>query len=127
MGPTPRRAPIPTSVDPSRGRREVDLKVHGPGTLVFGRQEIDLSAVSQLVSSAQTRAVGRALVVARERFMDGQRSLGEIAGLVSRMIEREGLDALDERRAGDLAAFRPLEFAAALNRLRTLEVNVAVD
>ena len=124
MGPFPCRAPVPGSVDPSRGRREVDLKVRDRETLVFGRQVIDLSAVSQLVSRAQTRAVGRALVLAREKFMDGQRSVGEISDLVSRMIENEGLDALDERRTGDLAAFRPLEFAAALNRLRTLEVNV---
>ena len=63
-------------------------------------------------------------MLAREKFMDGQRSVGEISDLVSRMIENEGIDALDERRTGDLAAFRPLEFAAALNRLRTLEVNV---
>ena len=124
MGPLPCRAPVPGSVDPSRGRREVDLKVRDRETLVFGRQVIDLSAVSQLVSRAQTRAVGRALVLAREKFMDGQRSVGEISDLVSRMIDNEGLDALDERRTGDLAAFRPLEFAAALNRLRTLEVNV---
>ena len=124
MGPFPRRAPVPASVDPSRGRREVDLKVRDRRTLVFGRQEIDLSAVSQLISRAQTRAVGRALVLARERFMDGKLPLGEISGLVSRLIENEGLDALDERRTGDLAAFRPLEFAAALNRLRTLEVNL---
>ena len=124
MGPFPCRAPVPGSVDPSRGRREVDLKVRDRETLVFGRQVIDLSAVSQLVSRAQTRAVGRALVLAREKFMDGQRSVGEISDLVSRMIENEGLDALDERRTGDLAAFRRLEFAAALNRLRTLEVNV---
>ncbi len=124
MGPFPCRAPVPGSVDPSRGRREVDLKVRDRETLVFGRQVIDLSAVSQLVSRAQTRAVGRALVLAREKFMDGQRSVGEISDLVSHMIENEGLDALDERRTGDLAAFRPLEFAAALNRLRTLKVNV---
>ena len=124
MEAVPRRAPVPRSVDPSRGRREVDLKVRDRETLVFGRQVIDLSAASQLVSRAQTRSVGRALVLARERFMDGQRSLGEIADLVARIIESEGLDALDERRTGGLAGFRPLEFAAALNRLRTLAVNV---
>jgi predicted ABC-class ATPase len=124
MGPIRPRAPLPRSVDPSRSRRAVDLKVRDRDTLVFGRQVIDLSAITQLVSRAQTRAVGRALVLARESFMDGQRSLSEIADLVARIMANEGLDALDERRTGDLAAFRPLEFACALNRLRTLEVNV---
>ena len=120
--PTLGRAPIRGTVDPSRGRREVDLKIRDRDTLVFGKQVIDLSAVTQLVSRAQTRAIGRALVLARERFMDGERSVSEIADLVARIIEEEGLDALDGRRTGELAAFRSLEFAAALNRLRTLEV-----
>ena len=71
MGPIRGRAPVPHSLDPSRGRREVDLKVRDRETLVLGRHVIDLSAVSQLVSRAQTRAVGRALVLARERFWTG--------------------------------------------------------
>ena len=122
MGPIRGRAPTKHTVDPSRGLREVDLKARDRDTLVFGKQIIDLSAVSQLVPRAQTRAVGRALVRDRGSFMDGERSMSEIADLVVRMIEEEGLDALDERHAGDLAEFRPFEFAAALNRLRTLKV-----
>ena len=33
-----------------------------------------------------------------------------------------GLDELDDRKVGDLAHFRPMELAAAMNRLRTLEL-----
>jgi predicted ABC-class ATPase len=121
------RAPLPGSVDPSRGRRAVDLKVRDRETLVFGRQVIDLSAVSQLVSRAQTRAVGRALVLARRSFVDGKRSLNEITSGVAGVIEGEGLDALDDRLPGDLAAFRTFELAAALNRLRTLQVSVNTE
>ena len=90
--------------------------------MVFGKETIDLSAVTQLVSRAQTLAVGRGLLIARKRLMDGRRSVSEILALVMQMIEKEGLDELDDRRVGDLAQFRPMELAAALNRLRTLEV-----
>lgn len=57
--------------------------------------------------------------------MDGRRSVSEILTLVMRMIDENGLDELDDRRVGDLAEFRPTELAAALNRLRTLEVSSA--
>ena len=116
------RLPKPTSVDPSTEKREAEVKVFKGGSLVFGSETIDVSAVSQLVSYAQTLAVGRGLLLARTRFMDGRRSVSEILTLVSQVIEKEGLDGLDDRSVGDLAQFRPMELAAALNRLRTLEV-----
>ncbi|WP_353736859.1 hypothetical protein [Moorena sp. SIO2C4] len=42
--------------------------------------------------------------------------------LVMRDIEEEGFDVLTFFPEGDLVQFRPLELAAALNRLRTLSV-----
>ena len=33
-------------------------------------------------------------------------------------IERKGIDVLDENLTGDIAGFRGLELAAALNRMR---------
>ena len=115
------RLPNPASVDPSTAKREAEVKVF-KDTLVFGAETIALSAVTQLVSRAQMLAVGRGLLMARSRFMDGRRSMSEILTLVMQTIEKEGLDELDDRRVGDLAEFRPMELAAALNRLRSLEV-----
>ena len=117
------RLPNPTSVDPSTAKREAEIKVFKGRSLLFGSETIDVSAITQLVSYAQTLAVGRGLLMARTRFMDGRRSVSEILNLVTEVIEEKGLDALDDRRVGDLAQFRPMELAAALNRLRTLEVS----
>jgi len=116
------RLPNPTSVDPRTKKREAEIKVFQGQSLVFGTETIALSAVAQLVSRAQTLAVGRGLLLARTRFMDGRRSVSEILDLVMQTIEDDGLDELDDRMVGDLAHFRPMELAAALNRLRTLEV-----
>jgi predicted ABC-class ATPase len=116
------RLPNPTSVDPSTAKRNAEIKVFRDRSLVFGKETIPLSAVAQLVSRAQTLAVGRGLLLARTRFMDGRRSVSEILNLVTELIEKDGLDELDDRKVGDLAHFRPMELAAALNRLRTLEV-----
>ncbi len=119
------RAPDPRSVDPSKGRREVRVKVHGTRAIQFGRETIDLEAVEQLVHPAQTRAIAAALVYARHRYMDGQRPLRQIVELVMRDVAEQGLDVLDSRKVGDLAAFRPQELAAALNRLRSLVMRPA--
>lgn len=116
------RSPQPDSVDPSKGRRSVRTRVHDTRAIQFGEATMDLSAVEQLVHPAQARAIAAALVYARDRYMDGKRSLREVQDLVLRDVAEKGLDVLDPRRAGDLAAFRGHELVAALNRLRTLAV-----
>lgn len=121
--PLPRRVPVASSVDPSRGRRAVSVKARGRERIEFGTTDIELGAVEQIVCRAQTRAVSDALVLARS-FMDGERSMAEVFALVMDRIAEEGLDALDDRCVGDLAGFRRFELAAALDRLRTLAVRV---
>ncbi|RKY66280.1 MAG: ATPase, partial [Candidatus Latescibacterota bacterium] len=82
-------------------------------------------AVEQLVDISQTRAIGDAIYYAT-RYMDGRRTLREIVEAVLRDIEKKGLDVLSPRPVGDYAAFRGLELAAAINRLRTLSVSQKV-
>lgn len=120
--PLAHRVPLPVSIDPSRGRREVEVKAFDPERVRFGEEELDLSAVEQLAEVAQTRAIARALAWGRERAIDGRRTLPEALHALMEALEREGLDAVDDRVVGDYAAFRVFELAAALNRLRMLEV-----
>ena len=119
------RMPIPTSLDPSKGRREVNVKARGLRTVLFGTETIDLGQVEQLVDSSQTRALAAALLYARQRYMYGKTTLAEILDRVMADIEDKGLDVLDPRLVGNLARFRRFELAAALNRLRTLKVRNA--
>jgi predicted ABC-class ATPase len=118
------RLPLAESLDPRKGRREVSIKGRALRAVLFGREEIDVSDVAQLVDEGQVRAIGQALNLARERFMTGRegRDVAAIVKAVMGEIETNGLDALDTRRSGDYVAFRPYELAAALNRLRTLKV-----
>lgn len=116
------RVPLPESIDPSRGRREVEVKAYDPERVRFGAGEIDLRAVEQLVEAAQTRAIARALAWGRGRCIDGRRPLPAALRCLMDALRAEGLDAVDERVVGDYAEFRIFELAAALNRLRTLQV-----
>ncbi len=116
------RVPLAESLDPSKGRREVKIGARGVKTILFGTHAIDLSAVEQLVDPSQLNAIGQAMYYAREKYMDGMRTLPGILEAVEQDIARGGLDVLDRRPMGDYAEFRRYELAAAINRLRTLIV-----
>ncbi|MCT7987877.1 ABC-ATPase domain-containing protein [Laspinema olomoucense] len=116
------RIPIPNSLDPSSGKRDVRLKVRDVDEVRFGMEDIDLTAVEQIVDPGQLRAIAAAMVYSKDHYMDGRRSLREILDRVMADIDEQGLDVLTRFPEGDLVRFRPLELAAALNRLRTLQV-----
>ena len=116
------RVPLPESIDPSRGQREVKLKVRDVDEVVFGTEEIDLSAVEQIVEAGQLRAIASAIVYAKGQYINGRRTLPEILNGVMADLESQGLDLLSNLPEGDFVLFRRFELAAALNRLRTLKV-----
>ena len=116
------RAPIPESLDARRGRRPEKVDAKGISTILFGRATLDLSALEQIVSISQTRAIGDALLLMTKRFMDGKRTIAEILDLLEAEFDRNGLDALSRFPFGGYARPRRQEIAAALNRLRTLRI-----
>ncbi len=120
---TPRR-PLPESLDPSKGKRDVKLKARDVDEIQFGLHEIDLSAVEQIVSRSQTRAIGHALVRLKQRHLDGRATVRQAVEALERELDERGLDVLTPSPFGDLARPRRFEIAAALNRLRTLRVAV---
>ncbi|MGK7896247.1 MAG: P-loop domain-containing protein, partial [Xenococcus sp. (in: cyanobacteria)] len=120
------RVPVNSSIDPSTHKRSVKLKVRELDDIAFGTEDIDLAAVSQIVDGDQLRAIAYALVYAKNRYLDRQTTIPEILDLVMRDLEEQGLDILTDFTQGDLALFRRFEFAAALNRLRTLKINIDI-
>ncbi|MEG4114762.1 MULTISPECIES: ABC-ATPase domain-containing protein [unclassified Microcoleus] len=122
FGEITQRVPIPASLDPSRGRRDVRVKMRDVDELAFGTEDIDLGAVEQIVDSGQLRAIAAAMVYAKQQYMDGKRTLSEIIDLVMADIDAQGMDILSPFPEGDFAMFRRFELAAAINRLRSLSV-----
>ena len=116
------RLPLSAGLDPHN--KYGHFRVSAPDTthLIFGENKVDLSDVEQLVERAQTKAIGLAIRHAAQ-YMDGKHELGEVVEAVMADIKREGLDVLDSRLTGDLARFRGLEFASALNRFRGLKID----
>lgn len=116
------RIPLSESLDPSRGRWDVRVKVRDVDEVLFGTEDIDVSAVEQLVSKDQLRAIAAAMVYAKQNYIDGEKTLPMILDLVMADIAAKGLDVITPFPQGDLAVFRRFELAAAINRIRTLDV-----
>ena len=73
----------------------------------------------------QTRAIGLALVMLQQQLRSPAphqpSTIAELLGMIDQQLQTNGIGYLSDH-AGDLAQFRPLELAAALNRLRGLVV-----
>ena len=121
IAPITERIPIPSSFDPSRGRRDVKINARDISTISFGNETIDLSRIEQIVHRSQTRAIGDAIHRAT-MMMDGKRTLKEVLDQLDDRLDEGGLDALGGPPVGDRAYFRSLELACAINRLRTLKM-----
>jgi len=117
------RVPLAESIDPSKGNRDVKISPKGLQSIMFGTTTIQLGAVEQLVHTSQTRAIADAIYYARQKYMDGKRTLREVLDGVMADLHENGLDILHSGLQGDYAMFRKLELAAAINRMRTLKMS----
>jgi len=112
------RYPLAQSFDARvRGREKVAAR--GLRELLFGRETVDVSAIEQLVSPSQVRAIGALLKHAR-RYADGRTSLRELTLALEGDVAAVGLYALGG--SPELAGVRRHEVAAVINRLRRLQL-----
>ncbi|MGK7930938.1 MAG: ABC-ATPase domain-containing protein [Microcystaceae cyanobacterium] len=118
------RIPLSASIDPSRGQRSVKLKVQQVNKIGFGVEEIDLSAVEQLIESSQLQAIAEGLIYAKTHYLGENITIAEALHQLMADISHNSLDMLTPYPQGDLAAFRSFEWVAALNRLRSLQLTV---
>ena len=112
------RSPDAASIDPRRGRRDVEVKARTEERVMFGEQEVELSAVEQLVEPAQARAIALALASARAGWSRSSPTLCEALRDIMTIAADQGLDAFQEHLTGELAEFRIFELTAFLNRIR---------
>lgn len=119
---------------PPLGHRVVDprsipterpkIRARGTDALTLGESTVELRGVEQIVDASQVTGIGLALVsCARRGVLDGRASIAEVLEALAADIAERGVEAVDERFVGDFAVPRPLEVAAALNRLRVLRVS----
>jgi predicted ABC-class ATPase len=118
------RIPTRDSLDARKGRRETKVSIKGKHTILFGRKIINLSAVEQIVSPSQTRAIADAIICIRNRYMKRSLTLRELLNCYLNDINKQGLDMLSRYPQGNFALPRCFEIAAAINRLPGLKIEM---
>lgn len=100
------------------------IKVLGKDSIQLNRDNIDLRYVEQLVDSEQLTALGYLLNYAQKHLMDGQRSMVQIVGELTDILNKNGLDKICESSylPSGLAMPRKQEIFACFNRYRKLNV-----
>ena len=88
------RIPLPKSIDPSRGKRDVKVKVRDVDQVVFGTEDIDLTAIEQLIEPGQLRSISAAIIYAKQHYMNEKNTLPNILDKVMEDIDSKGLDIL---------------------------------
>lgn len=123
----PARVPDPDCLSPRQARKPP--RGRGLEKIQVDREDIDLSALSQLMEPAQTQAIALMLPEIAARLHRNPQDLTAVtAGLLRELSSRaepgEGLDLLGGSGArGDLALPRAHEIHAAICRLRTLRLS----
>lgn len=119
--------PLPAQRLPQRpeAKRRGPSRTRALGTqrLVLDRHEVDVADVSGLVDEGQALAVAWALRALLERHFDGRTSLPQALAQVAKRLDDVGLDALGEAHPAFLVRPRLVDVGAAVNRLRSLQVN----
>jgi len=112
-----RRAFYPASLAPIRtDRRRGKVRARGLRDLAYGDDTIGLDGLEQLVDASQVRLLGTLL-----EWVSAQPSGTPIAELAAAAVATAGDQGMYALRASpELAAVRPAEVAAAINRLRNL-------
>ncbi len=128
-GPAPRvPGPLPTPdprlVEPAslaptgKGR----VRARSDRGVSYGREEVDLLAVEQVLDAAHAASLGHALRLLAE--LPRPTPVPQALDALEAILRDEGLDALSPygEPVGDIVQPRRHELAAALNRLRTLSI-----
>ncbi|MDD9986515.1 MAG: ABC-ATPase domain-containing protein [Spirochaetaceae bacterium] len=116
------RVPLPDGLDPRRGRRPERVRAVRTRAIEFGREEIDVSLLYQIVDPAQCRMIGDVLLWLTRGLCDGRRDLPAVMAELDARMRAGGIEELAEPGFGDRAQVRRFEIASALNRLRSLRV-----
>lgn len=115
------RSIVGTSINLQYRGKKVKCLAKGTEKLILGSDSVDMTQVEQLVEANQLTAIMWAIAYAKEKYLSQPLPLTTLIELVEADVNSHGLDILTKSPQGNLAAFRPLEFAAAINRLRSLQ------
>ncbi|GAB6137903.1 ABC-ATPase domain-containing protein [Halanaerobaculum tunisiense] len=124
-----RRYPNPASIDPEY-KGKIKVKAHDREKLKFGREEINLSRLEQLLSREETQTIGDLIVYAlQEDIINQETPLADSLEELDNILDNKGLEVISPFSAPQDNYVRPrmMEVGATLNRLRSLEITKIIE
>ncbi len=117
------RIPLANSLNAQKGNKH-KINVRGRYHIQYGKSDIHLLHVEQLIDDSQTRMIAEILFyLERNNILSKKMNVQQILNFIEEKIEKEGLNSISSHKGhpGELARPRRYEIAAAFNRLRTLK------
>ena len=106
--------------------RDMRIKVRNQDCISYGKSDIHLDYVEQLIDGNQTNCIGVMIeyIVSEMLPQNREMTLSQVVDHLYDKIEREGLGAISPytRHPGNLVLPRKYELGAAINRFRELKV-----
>ncbi len=115
-----------TSLNPKSDFNKEKLQAIKTRILRYGRSEIDVSNISQLVDETQLNAIAyllRYVFLHAETFNTDKNDINLVFKLLLDKVKRDGMDCLTPYVVGTLAMPRLYEVVATINRMRQLRLH----
>ncbi len=121
--PGPFPEPIPRIVAGGLGAGKI--RARDTRAVRYGDGEIELSAVEQVLDASHAWTLGQAVRFIGEELAGNGRTLPHVLSALDAILDDEGVEVLSpfDEPAGDLIRPRRFEVAAAINRVRSLQVD----
>ena len=113
------RKPAKNCINPYKGRKKV-TKNKELNTILFGTEIIDIKDIEQLICHDQAQTISIILDYIT-KYIDSKTSIKEIILQVDKDIQEKGLNILSKNNHS-LVYVRPIDIAAAINRIRSLKI-----
>ncbi len=115
-----------SSLNPNNEQNKEKLQALETRILRYGKAEVDVSQVEQLVDKGQLSAIAhlmRYLYLNHHDFNVEATDLNQVLQQVIAQVEKQGLDSISPYIIGTLAMPRLYELVATINRMRHLKVH----
>ena len=106
------------------GPKGVKIKTLGTDGIIINKEDINLSAVEQIVDKEQVTSIGYIMKWAEDNAIDNNSTLKEVTDKILNRIKEKGLISINNSKGGacNLAMPRRQEIMAAFNRYRKLKI-----
>ncbi len=104
--------------------KEGRIKARGKNVIQYGRENIDISYLEQLLDGYQSNGIAVLLEYFKDNYLHNEKNLKEIVDMLYMEIEKKGVESVSSYSShpGNYSLPRKQEFIGTINRYRGLKI-----